>query len=95
MGDIAVIAAALLLLVFSLDSLAKIKQSEEKEEGILKIYLGFLILASISVIPYKLWQLAGSHHTPDGMLLTAGSALAVVVFIGRFYSRRVKSHSHA
>lgn len=43
MGDIAVIAAALLLLVFSLDSLAKLKQSEKKKKEYLKSTSGFLL----------------------------------------------------
>ncbi|MFY0761693.1 hypothetical protein AB1K32_23130 [Metabacillus dongyingensis] len=94
MGDFFVLTAALLLLIFVLDSLAKLKgSSKDKNENILKLYLGFLILIAISVIPYKLWKLTGSHHSPDGMLVTAGAALAMIVFVISFYSRRVKNHA--
>lgn len=93
MGNFFVLIAALLLLIFVLDSLAKLKgSSKNTSENILKIYLGIIISIVVLVIPYKLWQLTGSHNTFDGMFITAGAALAMVVFIFTFYSRRVKIH---
>ncbi|PLR67202.1 hypothetical protein [Bacillus sp. UMB0893] len=93
MGNFFILIAALLLLVFVLDSLAKLKgSSKNTSENILKIYLGIIISIVVLVIPFKLWQLTGSHNTFDGMFVMAGSACAMVVFIFSFYSRRVKNH---
>ncbi|QNG60477.1 hypothetical protein H4O14_02820 [Bacillus sp. PAMC26568] len=93
MGNFFILIAALLLLVFVLDSLAKLKgSSKNTSENILKIYLGIIISIVVLVIPFKLWQLTGSHNTFDGMFVMAGSAFAMVVFIFSFYSRRVKNH---